>query len=127
MALSFDEYRSRGRDPERQREHIQQLRAVIHEAVRTSAVTGHPDWDHFLARLEGRIKAYETETAAVQAVLCHPGTVNVDKIMEAKIKIVALEASAQALREVIELPRLLIAHGAEASDMLRSVEPETTP
>ena len=127
MTISFDEYCSRLRDSEPGRERIQQLRAQIHEAVRASAVTGHPDWDHFLARIEGRIKGYESALATEQALLCHPGTVNVDKIMEAKIKIVALEASAQALRDVIELPRALIAQGAEASDKLRSIEPGTTP
>lgn len=122
MPVSIDEYKRQLRNSEPGRERVQQLRADIYEAVRASAVTGDANWDHFLARLEGRIKAYESNLAAVQAVLCHPDTVNVDTIMAAKIKIVALEASAQALREIIDLPKLIIERGGKAKDALCGLE-----
>ena len=126
MTISIDEYRARVRKSEVGQERMRELRASVHEAVRATAVTGDANWDHFLAKIEGRIKTYRGALEAEQRVLCHPSTVNQDKIMEAKIKIVALESAVQALEEIIDLPRALIHAGLESQERLKAIGEQTT-
>lgn len=123
MSISLDEFRAKTRESEPGRERIQQLRTQIHEAVRATAVTGHADWDHYLEKVEGRIKAYEDMKAVEQAILCSPEMVNQDKIMATKLKIVTYESAKQALLEIIDLPRMMIEQGSDASEKLRSIDP----
>lgn len=119
--ISRDEFVARIRNSEPAKERIRQLQAQVHEAVRASAVTGHADWDHFMAAIEGRIKTYKTLIAAEQIKLNNPSLVNADEIMLLKVKLACLNSGMGALEEIIELPKLIIKDGAEAADRLRSI------
>ena len=121
--MSLDEFRARVRSSEPAQERIRQLQAQTHEAVRASAVTGHPDWDHFLAAVEGRIKSYQAMVAAEQVKLSNPALVNADEIMFIKVRLACLNEGCSALEDIIELPKRLIGQGADAADRLRNLSP----
>ena len=122
MTTSLDEFRSRLRSSEPGQERIKQLQAQTHEAVRASAVTGHPDWDHFLAAIEGRIKSYQTMIANEQVRLSNPELVNGDEIMLIKVRLACLNEGRKVLEDVIGLPKKLIEQGLAARETLRTLQ-----
>lgn len=121
MTLSLDDFRARVRSSEPGQERIRQLMAQTHEAVRASAVTGHADWDHFLAAIEGRIKSYQAMVATEQIKLNNPALVNADEIMLIKVRLACLNEGRSALEDIIELPKKLIEQGATAVERLRNL------
>ncbi len=119
--ISRDEYLKNIRNSEPGKERIRQLQAQTFEAVRATAVTGHPDWDHFLSAVEARIKAYREMAEVEQAKLNNPLIVNADEIMLLKVKLACLNEGRTALEGVIELPKALISQGLEASKRLHNI------
>ena len=105
MNTSFDEFRSRLRELPQAASRINELRAIAQETVRVTALTGTPEWDHFLAYLEARIKANELAIEAELRKLASPVLVDPQAIILAKLALAAMEASTQTLREVIMLPK----------------------
>lgn len=127
MKLTFDEFRRAIVTTPAGKERVLQMQADIHEAVRASAVTGHPDWDHFVEQIEGRIKQYAAERERQQGVLADPRVVSADVIMAAKIVLVSCNAAIAALEDVVGLPKSLIDRGARSMDTLRAIGTAESP
>ena len=124
---TIDEFRMRvGKTPAAQ-DRKREMQAQVHEGVRAQAITGHADWDHFLAGIQGRIKMHQEAAAVEHARLCDPAVVNQDEIMKSKVRVACFNMAIAVLEEVQLLPKRLIEAGQDAAAKLRAIEPPEPP
>lgn len=120
---NIDEYRHRpGAAPRAPEARVQEMKGAIQEAVRADALTGDPNWDFFLRYIEAHIKAAQRQATikrdeAAALVLVDEGRAKV-----AATTVLALEARATALAEVIALPKWIKENGERAKKAVAELE-----
>src|SRR3990167_7675052 len=81
--------------------------AVLHSAsVRAEQMTGHPAWDKFLEQLQGRLE--QAEHAAADFDLRMKEAVIESDLRIAQINWQVCKSRVDTLREVMELPKLVL-------------------
>jgi hypothetical protein len=120
MNRTLDEHRKE--NPRIGRDRIPEMRMMLAEAVRMEAVTGDPDWDHYLAYLEAALMATTRLLDVELARLRDPRFVNSEMIQVCKSAIAALEARIGTLKEIQSLPKFLKERGAMARESIANLE-----
>jgi hypothetical protein len=106
------------------------MQMIAHEAVRLEALTGDPDWDHFLAYFEAALKMATRMRDQEMTRLRDPGLVNPDDVAKLRANLLRLDARIDTLSEVLMLPQLLKKQGELArlqiAEMTRDAREKNT-
>lgn len=122
MSITRDEWIARRTTP-RVPHGAQNLDIIVREAARMEALTGHPDFDHFLTYIEAALRASEAQLKIEDAKLRSPYLVNDEAVRVLKAQITFIESRIHTLKEVLMLPKYLKEHGdaakAQIADMAK--------
>lgn len=120
MTISIDEFRKRPKtaSAERLARTAQALEGITREAVRMEALTGNPEWDHFLSYLEAAHKAALRHREVEFAKLRDPMLVDPQEIQRCKIKVAIIDTRIEAIDEIMALPKFIQDHGEKARELI---------
>ena len=120
MTISIDEWRARKprANIERMARTAVALEGITREAVRMEALTGNPEWDHFLSYMEAAHKAALKHRDHEFAKLRDPMLVDPQEIQRCKTKIAMVDTRIDTLDELMKLPKFILDHGEKARELI---------
>lgn len=123
MSFDRDEYDRMlaRRAQERARDQAPELRRIGQAAVAAERLTGEATWDYFLTIVQDALEQTDRAIAEIQERIAAVEVVG-DALTAAKVRLVQLESRAEALRQVIEIPRRVMELGEAATERLSLVE-----
>lgn len=84
------------------------LNQVLHSSVKLEALTGDPNWDHYLSMVQGLIESAEKERAPLERSLADSDILDHAELLKIKFNIARCTASIQSLQVAIGLPKKII-------------------
>ncbi len=99
---------------ERVKERTPELERSVHEAASMEHLTGMPEWDGLLHRIETFKRMAEGAQKQASEVLHDPQVVDAEIVMRTKIMHAAATAAIEAYSTVMAIPKALIEEGKKA-------------
>ena len=87
-----------------------------------AALTGSAEWDFYLRYIEANIKATERMIEQRRDQAASLVLVDEAKAKQAAVLVAAMSARAEALRELILIPKWIIENGTEAAKAIAEME-----
>ena len=98
----------------------QELRHIIQGQAPMESLTNSPEWEIFRQICQGWIDHLESKLGDVAPAFLNPETVTHEQMLELKFRSLILGSRVDTLREVIEMPKVIIEDGERARELLRN-------
>lgn len=103
---------------ERRKEREPELRRAVQAATAMEQMTGSPEWDYFLSRVEALRQEAEEERKRALEHLEDPSIVSDESIRKARVTGAMARAAIVALDKVLEIPKQALEDGKRAKRVL---------
>ena len=97
-----------------------ELRHIAQGQAPMESMTESPEWEIFRQILQHEVDRLEGGLENVLPTFMHPETTNIEQILTLKCNALVAMARRDALMEVIEMPKEIIADGQAASEQLKT-------
>ncbi len=100
-----------------------ELRQVAQAVPAMESLTGQPHWDTFLSLLAGMIEERERHYDGLRESFLDPEMMEHTQLMQLKVESLQVRQTIHTLREVSELPKVLMEEGRRAQKLLKRYVP----
>jgi ketopantoate hydroxymethyltransferase len=126
--MSFERADFRAYQDRRKKERVQErqaeLRQVAQAAPAMTVLTGHSEWDTFLAVLEAMKQQAENALRLVQANLAQSFELEPTQLVSRKVQAMMIQERIAVIEEIIAKPAELLEAGKKAQEMVDAAERE---